>query len=659
MRSLVLGNGNMLVCFDRDGLVRDFYFPYVGLENHVGKERVHKIGIWVDGRFSWLSDSSWEKNIDYEKETLASRITARNQDLGIEILFTDIVYNEKNIFIRRASVSNLGNGVRTVKIFFNQEFQIGETSHAETAYYNPNLQGVVHYKGRRVFLASGRIKGEAPQEWSVGLFGIEGREGTWKDAEDGILSKNPIEHGVVDSVIGFSFTLDSQTSQDVHYWVIAGETLREVQALQNYILLKTPDHMIESTADFWRAWVNKRKFAFHGLNERIVSLFKKSLLIIRTHCDNRGGILASGDSDNFQYGRDTYGYIWPRDAAFVAQTLDKAGYHETSKKFYRFCNDIVTPDGYVLHKYQADRSLGSSWHPWIKDGKRQLAIQEDETALILCSLWEHYKASLGLEFIEEIYNSLIKNAADFLVRFRNKETKLPDQSYDLWEEKFGISTFTASSVVAALFAASNFAELLGKEDDQRVYKEAAEETQLAIGDLLFNKEKGMFYKLAYDEGGSLTFDDTADAASFFGPFRFKILGMGDPRLSLAFESTEKALSVPGVGIARYEKDAYFRAKDDTSSSGNPWFITTLWFIQYKIAKALNKEDLSRINDEILSLVRFALPAGLFSEQIDPKTGESLSVAPLIWSHSEFVYTIISYMEKAEELQIAPVCLPIQ
>ncbi|MFM2357908.1 MAG: hypothetical protein RJA61_645, partial [Candidatus Parcubacteria bacterium] len=207
MRSLVLGNGNTLVCLDQDGLVRDFYFPYVGLENHVGKERVHKIGIWVDGSFSWVSDSGWVKYIDYEKETLVSRITMKHEVLGIEILFTDVVYNEKNIFIRKATVSNLFNHARSVKLFFNQEFQIGETSHAETAYYNPNLQGIVHYKGRRVFLVSGRVRDEAPQEWSIGLFGIEGREGTWKDAEDGNLSKNPIEHGVVDSVIGFSFNL--------------------------------------------------------------------------------------------------------------------------------------------------------------------------------------------------------------------------------------------------------------------------------------------------------------------------------------------------------------------------------------------------------------------------------------------------------------------
>jgi GH15 family glucan-1,4-alpha-glucosidase len=59
-KSVVLGNGNLTVGLDRHGLVRDFYFPYVGLENHVGGHNKHRVGVWVDGEFSWLHDGSWD-----------------------------------------------------------------------------------------------------------------------------------------------------------------------------------------------------------------------------------------------------------------------------------------------------------------------------------------------------------------------------------------------------------------------------------------------------------------------------------------------------------------------------------------------------------------------------------------------------------------------
>ena len=39
-----------------------------------------------------------------------------------------------------------------------------------------------------------------------------------------------------------------------------------------------------------------------------------------------------------------------------------------------------------MHKYRPDKSLGSSWHPWVRNGKPELPIQEDETALVIYAL---------------------------------------------------------------------------------------------------------------------------------------------------------------------------------------------------------------------------------------------------------------------------------
>jgi hypothetical protein len=41
------------------GLVHDFYYPYVGLENlTTARMQPHHIGVWVDGDFSWIADDS-------------------------------------------------------------------------------------------------------------------------------------------------------------------------------------------------------------------------------------------------------------------------------------------------------------------------------------------------------------------------------------------------------------------------------------------------------------------------------------------------------------------------------------------------------------------------------------------------------------------------
>ena len=158
-KSLVLGNGNMLICFDAHGYVKDFYFPFVGLENQAGRAYSHKIGVWVDDasstRFSWLHDGSWDIQVGCIKETLAGDIEAVNHALGVRLNFRDIVYNEKNIFIRKVRVENLAHMARQIKVFFNQEFEIYGSSLGDTAYYDPIHHVVIHYKGRRVFLVNG------------------------------------------------------------------------------------------------------------------------------------------------------------------------------------------------------------------------------------------------------------------------------------------------------------------------------------------------------------------------------------------------------------------------------------------------------------------------------------------------------------------------
>lgn len=659
-RSLVLGNGNILVFLDSRGQVRDFYFPYVGLANHSPSGVVHRIGVWVDGAFSWLANNDWDITVNYKKETMVSEIRAVNERLKISLFFNDTVYNESNIFLRKITIHNRHSSSRVIKVYINQEFQISHSNYGNTAYYQPEDNAIVHYKGRRLFFIAGQGLHESSfDDYSVGLSQIEGKEGTWKDAEDGALSKNAIEHGSVDSTVGFTVPLEAGEVGEIYYWIIASHTLREARLLNSYVLKKTPPHLLKSTGDFWKAWVNKRRFVFYGLDETIGDLFKKSLLIMRTHADNRGALIASGDSSILQHGRDTYSYMWPRDAAFAALAFDKAGYFDLSTRFYSFCNEVLTDEGFLLHKYNSDRSLGSSWHPWIRNGVRQFAIQEDETATTLYTLWDHYAVTRNLEFIESIYNSLIKRAGDFLVEYRDKKTGLPGPSYDLWEERNGISCFTAAAVYGGLIAAGKFAFLLGKQNESKKYHRAADEIQAAIMKYFYNEKEGTFSRmLTVPLRGSIIYDKTIDASSAYGIFRFGVLSPYDERLLKAMMISRERLRVHSNigGYARYEGDVYYGV--GSGLPGNPWFITTLWFTQYDIARAESQEDLDGPKETLLWTLKNSLVSGLLSEQLHPYNGSPLSVRPLTWSHAEFVLTVIAYLEKLQDLGVCQTCYPV-
>jgi GH15 family glucan-1,4-alpha-glucosidase len=118
--------------------------------------------------------------------------------------------------------------------------------------------------------------------------------------------------------------------------------------------------------------------------------------------------------------------------------------------------------------------------------------------------------------------------------------------------------------------------------------------------------------------------------------------------------TKERLTVrtPVGGIARYEGDQYFKRGNDVP--GNPWFITTLWFTQYAIARAKNDHDLDQARLDLNWVERNALRSGILSEQLNPYTREQISAAPLTWSHAEYIRTVILYMRKLQELGITTI-----
>jgi oligosaccharide amylase len=656
-KSINLGNGVVLIGLDRFGQVKDLYFHYPGLENHVSENLTHKIGIYVDDRLSWIDDGDWNVIVKAQKGTMASDISAKNISAGIEIHFTDVVYNEKNMFIREITLFNLFDRKRNVKVFFNQQFNISETHIGDTAYFDPREDVLIHYKGRRVFLINTLTEKKGFDEYSIGLFGIEGQVGTYKDAEDGKLSGNPIEHGQVDSVLEVNCELQAKSDTTLYYWICVAKSIEEAKNLNEEILIRHPKEIIESTVDYWRAWANVQNFTFYGLDKDIKELFHKSLIYIRAHIAKNGAIIASGDSEMLQFGRDYYRYVWPRDASVAALALEKAGDFNATKRFFEFCNDTITREGFFMHKYRPDKSIGSSWHPWVIDGRKQYPIQEDETALVIFALWKFYELSHDIEFIESVYNNLIKQAAEFMTKYLDEKTGLPKASYDIWEQYYGISTFTSATVFGALIAASKFAKLLGKEESSEKYRDVAESIKKAILKYLFDEKESYFYKMIHTEGNKLEIDRTLDMSAIYGVYKFGVLDINDARVKRAVEKTIERLEVKTEvgGIARYEGDTYHHKGGNYP--GNPWVITTMWLAQYYIEIAKQEKDMEPVKRLLFWAVKNANPGGILPEQFDPYTGEHLSASPLVESHAEYVTTIINYLEKLEELGICKVYYP--
>ncbi|HEV8539999.1 MAG TPA: glycoside hydrolase family 15 protein [Nitrospiraceae bacterium] len=668
-RDLPLGNGSLLVTFDATSQLRDLYWPHVGLENHTAG-RVFRAGVWVDGVFRWFDDPGWSRQMTYATDTLVGEILLSHGALQLELLCRDAVDFHENLYLRQIEIRNPTDRQRDVRLFFHHDFHISSHRVGDTAYYEPERRGIFHYKGARWFLINSAVPGKRPDDardtvegwhiglsqWACGHKRVGGLEGTWKDAEDGVLSGNPIVQGSVDSTVAVHVTVSPRAHQTAYYWLAVGSNFEEVTRLNRLVRRRGPWTFIDRTAAYWHLWLDAHRLDFADLPQDVSRLYQLSLLIVRTQIDHDGAILAANDSDIATTVRDTYSYMWPRDGSLVAHALDLAGYLDITRNFFNFCRDVLSKEGYLLHKYNPDKTLASSWHPWVRNSRKDLPIQEDETALVLWSLWHHFDKWRDIEFIKPLYRSLIIRAADFLASYRDR-SGLPRPSYDLWEERWGVSAFTTATVWAGLMAASKFAVAFGETALGQHYADAAAQMKAGAEAVLYQPRLGRFVRQVTPtpEGagdGPYEIDETLDA-SLYGLWYFGLFAPDDPRIVRTMEAMRDRLWIKTAvgGMARYENDYYQQQSQDIAHvPGNPWFICTLWLALWSIATAKSREGLKPAVMILEWCAHHGLPSGVLPEQVHPDTHAPLSVSPLTWSHATFVTAVQEYLRRWKQLR---------
>ena len=654
-RYIVLGNQSLLVNIDKWLQIRDIYFPYVGQENHlIG--HAQKIGVYADGRLSWINEQGWERYPAYKNDTLVTESRAINRNMGIDLILEDNVYCEANILLRKITVKNEKDHERKIRVFFYQDFHLYGDGIGDAAIYQMDHNVVVHYKRARYFLM-GVLKSNKKdgittdiEDFAIGQSEGKNYEGTFRDAEDGKLSKNPVAQGSVDSTIGVHLEIPGNSSKAIYYYMTAGRNFQEVYKLNDFVMDNGSESLLVHAEACQRSWVNRTTIDLSGLDSKLVDLFRRSLLIIKTQTDVGGAVLAANDSDNMQFNRDTYSYMWARDGALVSIAMMNAGFPEFAKPFFRFCRDVLWWMGCMLHKYNPDKTLGSSWHPWVEFGMPSVPIQEDETGLVIYALWKYYEATRDLEFVREFYEPLVKKAVFFMNDYRYPNG-MPMNSYDLWEERRGIFTFTVSAVYAGLTCAERLGELFGDKETCDACKKGYSGLKELIQSEFFDEERGVFIRgIRYEEGDidRVIVDRTVDS-SVYGVFDFGVLPADDPRVIKTMQTIEEKLWAVGKGgVGRYENDQYRRQVAE--GPGNPWSICTLWLAKWYIAKAKTVDDLNKALELINWTANCSLSTGIMPEQVHPYTGESVSVAPLTWSHGEFVDAITRYTRKAASLR---------
>lgn len=605
------GNGRVLLTTNEDGEWNDLFYPYPGQFQHLREMRLglydeeHRRFLWLSGGGGWLAPAAVVQGEDGAERTWTGD--------GVVVRVRDRVHPNHDLVVRTVEVS--ADRPRKFRLFEYHSMNIAESMYQETAYVDPAASALVHYKRRFYF----EFFSDPPFNQAVcGEHTLKGLQGTYVDAEDGVLAGRQIAHGAADSVLQWNVAAGPGTPVRIWIFLAMGQSREATRKVHEYVRAGGSARFGNEAEAFWRTWATRRLPAVpSGLSERSRWLYRQSVLVMRHTSAANGSIIASPDTRSLVIGGDTYNYCWWRDGGYVSKAMDEAGLYQHAQRFLEFARSCQSADGSFLHRHFPDGAIGSTWHP-------PPFLQIDQTATVIAATWHHFKRGADPDVLLDFW-PMVKGAANFLASFRDPATGLPAPSYDLWEERNAIHTYSTAAVAHALERAARVAEQLGK--DPTNWRAAAREIHDAALAHLWDSGKGRFIR-------SLEPRDERLDASVLLALKLGLLVPDDPRYRQAVDSVEYRLwNRPVGGLARYEGDEYYGPE-------NPWIVGTLWLAEARLR--LGERDKCR--ELIEWCAAHSTPSGMLPEQVDAKTAEPRSATPLTWSHSTFVDVVHKYGE---------------
>jgi oligosaccharide amylase len=614
----VAGNGRVLLTVNEHGDWNELFYPFPGQFQQLREARLGLFDVSAS-KFAWLrgGDGYAVRHEPFGPGHLPETIWSNG---GIQMSARDHVHPNHDLVARVIRIR--ANPARSIRLFAYHAFQIAESMYQDTAYFDVANTSLVHYKRGFFF----EFFSDPPFNRAVcGEHTLRGLRGTYVDAEDGRLEGRSVAHGAADSVMEWDLETVPDRDVVIKLFLAAARSHSGVHEIREYVRAGGSERFIRESEAFWETWTQRRlPTPPGGLSGLASAVYRSSVLQLR-HCTGaNGAIIASPDTRSLVAAGDTYNYCWWRDGGYIAKAMDEVGLYENAGRFLEFARQCQGPDGSYFHRHFPDGAIGSTWHP-------PPFLQIDQTATVVAAVWHHFKRGADPDVLLDLW-PVVKSAANFLVHFRDAETRLPAPSFDLWEERMGIHAYSTAAVAHALERAARIAGEIGKDSSD--WRAASREiTEHAVGQF-WDEAHGKFVR-------SIAPRDEKIDASILLALKLGLLPWDDPRTRRAVDTIEQRLwcSTQG-GLARYEGDQYYGKE-------NPWIMCTLWLAEAR----LRLGDRARCQELIEWTATHATPTRLLSEQIDSATGEPKSATPLTWSHSTFVDVVHKYAESEARGQV--------
>jgi len=386
---------------------------------------------------------------------------------------------------------------------------------------------------------------------------------------------------------------------------------------------------LEKTKKYWEKYLSAHQnITFPEKNTNAEEIYKRSILLFPLLINEEtGGILASVEIDESMTKCGGYGYCWPRDSEWITKAFDLCNMKKESENFYKnFCKNTQLKNGMWEQRYYSDGKLAPAW-----------GYQIDETAVIITGVWNKYEISKEEKFLKDNLK-MCEKASDFLQKYVEdvlSNTNKVQPSYDIWEEREGIHTYSLCAIYGAFDAMAKIYDAVFetfKNNRLKQDKILAEQEKFKR---YFYDMKGYILKYLFDDKKKIflrnNLDKKVDISLLGLVTPFKVFEANDKRILNTIEQIDLKLRTYSGGYKRYE--------DDTYIGGNPWPIANMWLAKYYIDAKSKKKAKELMNFVINS----ASKHGFLGEQVNNATMEPAWVVGLCWSHAMYVIILEELM----------------
>ena len=392
--------------------------------------------------------------------------------------------------------------------------------------------------------------------------------------------------------------------------------------------------MLDETIRAWRLWARTCALPTYA-PEAVL----RSALCLKLHASEDTGAIIAATTTSIPEAMNTprtwdYRYCWLRDAAFVVEALRRLSHLTEGESFLRWLRDVAEGGPLQpLYGVGGERELPEIMLPhlagWGGNGHVRIgnaaALQQQNDLngeLILCLQTLLTDPRMVIDLPGD-YMPLVERLVEDAIH------RAPEPDTSIWEFRSLLRPYTFSRAMcwAAIDRGALLARRLGREDLAVRWASIARDEQAVVLERGFNEQLGFFTQVL---GGH-----NPDASNLLLP-SIGLLDARDPRFVRTLEAYDQRLARGGL-LLRYIND------DDFGETTSAFTLCSLWWAE-ALALAGRLDDAMVVFERIM---KYANPLGLFSEDIDPTTGQLLGNFPQAYTHVGLIHAAMTISELLE------------